>query len=62
MCESTAYILREGKEEIVLENVDFLENSEEQVRLVDLFGEDKIVKARVKTLSLVDHKIVLEPL
>jgi predicted RNA-binding protein len=62
MCESTAYILREGKEEIVLENVDFLENSEEQVRLVDLFGEEKIVKARVKTLSLVDHKIVLEPL
>ena len=62
MCESTAYILKEGKEEIVLENVDFLENSEEQVRLVDLFGEEKIVKARVKTLSLVDHKIVLEPL
>jgi predicted RNA-binding protein len=62
MCESTAYILKEGKEEIVLENVDFLENSEEQVKLVDLFGEEKIVRARVKTLSLVDHKIVLEPL
>ncbi len=62
MCESTAYVLKEGKEEIVLENVDFLENSEEQVKLVDLFGEEKIVRARVKTLSLVDHKIVLEPL
>jgi predicted RNA-binding protein len=62
MCESTAYILKEGKEEIVLENVDFLENSEEQVKLVDLFGEEKIVRARVKTLSLLDHKIVLEPL
>jgi predicted RNA-binding protein len=62
MCESTAYILKEGKEEIVLENVDFLENSEEQVKLVDLFGEEKIVRARLKTLSLVDHKIVLEPL
>ena len=62
MCESTAYILKEGKEEIVLENVDFLENGEKQVKLVDLFGEEKIVKARVKTLSLVDHKIILEPL
>ena len=62
MCESTAYLLRDGKEEIVLENVDFLENSEEQVKLVDLFGEEKIVRARVRTLSLVDHKIVLEPL
>jgi predicted RNA-binding protein len=62
MCESTAYILKEGKEEIVLENVDFLENNEEHVKLVDLFGEEKIVRARLKTLSLVDHKIVLEPL
>jgi len=62
MCESTAYILKEGKEEIVLENVDFLENGEKQVKLVDLFGEEKIVKARVKSLSLVDHKIILEPL
>ena len=62
MCESTAYLLKEGKEEKVLENVDFLENGEEQVKLVDLFGEEKIVKARVKTLSLVDHKIILEPL
>ena len=62
MCESTAYLLKEGKEEKVLENVDFLENGEEQIKLVDLFGEEKIVKARVKTLSLVDHKIILEPL
>jgi predicted RNA-binding protein len=62
MCESTAYILKEGQEKIVLENVDFLENGDEQVKLVDLFGEEKILRARVKTLSLVDHKIVLEPL
>lgn len=62
MCESTAYVLKNGKEEVVLENVDFLESGENQVKLVDLFGEEKIVKARVKTLSLVDHKIILEPL
>ena len=62
MCESTAYVLKDGKEEVILENVDFLENGEKQVKLVDLFGEEKIVKARIKTLSLVDHKIILEPL
>lgn len=62
MCESTAYVLKDGKEELVLENVDFLENSEDQVKLVNLFGEEKTIRAKVKTLSLVDHKIVLEPL
>jgi predicted RNA-binding protein len=60
MCESNAYILRDGKEVLVLENVDFLENDKDQVRMIDLFGEEKTIRARVRTLSLVDHKIILE--
>ena len=60
MCESSAYLLREGREELVFENVDFLENKEDQVRMIDIFGEEKIINGRVKILSLVDHKIILE--
>ena len=62
MCESTAYILRNDEEELLLENVDTLENMGSEVRMVNIFGEEKTIRARVKTLSLVDHKIVLEPL
>ena len=53
-------MLKNGKEEVVLENVDFLENQEGVVKMVNLFGEEKVVKGRVKSLSLVDHKIMLE--
>lgn len=60
MCESNVYILKEGNEELVLENVDFLENEKDQVRMINLFGEEKTIRARVRTLSLVDHKIILE--
>jgi predicted RNA-binding protein len=60
MCESTAYIVIDGKEEEIMENVDFLENQEGNVRMVNLFGEEKIVEGQVKSLSLVDHKIILE--
>lgn len=60
MCESSAYILKDGKEELVLESVDILEHEEGAVNLVNIFGEQKRVKARIKSLSLVDHKIVLE--
>jgi predicted RNA-binding protein len=60
MCESTAYVLKNGEEEIILENVDYLENQDGQVKLVNLFGEEKVVDGRVKSLSLVDHKIILE--
>jgi predicted RNA-binding protein len=61
MCESNAYIMKDGREELVLESVDVLENQEGQVKLVSMFGEEEKIKARVKTLSLVDHKIILEP-
>jgi predicted RNA-binding protein len=33
-----------------------------RVKLISMFGEEEIVEARVKILSLVDHKIILEPL
>lgn len=62
MCESNAYIIRDGKEELVLESVDLLESNEDQVKMVSLFGEQRTLRAKVKTLSLVDHKIILEPL
>jgi len=61
MCESTAYILKDGKEELVFEGVDLLENTEDGVKMVDVFGEEKIIRAKVKRFSLVDHKIILEP-
>ena len=61
MCESNVYILKDGVPELVLENVDSLEECGEELRLVDLFGEEVMVRARVKQLSLVDHRIILEP-
>ena len=60
MCESSAYIMKDGKEELILESVDVLENDEDAINLVNIFGEQKRVRARIKSLSLVDHKIILE--
>ena len=62
MCESNAYILKDGGEELVLESVDVLEEQEGHIKLISMFGEEQTIKARVKTLSLLDHKIILEPL
>jgi len=61
MCESNVYLSKDGSEELVLENVDFLENENGRIRMINLFGEEKTIRAKVKTLSLVDHKIILEP-
>ncbi len=61
MCESTAYILKDGAEVPIFEGVDRLEEVDGQIKMVNLFGEEHVIKATIKELSLVDHKIVLEP-
>jgi predicted RNA-binding protein len=61
MCEANAYLLKEGKEELILEAVDILEQAEEgKIRLANIFGEQKVLDAKLKRMSLVNHKIVLE--
>ena len=62
MCEAAAYLLKDGKEELLLESVDLLESDGTQIKMINIFGEQKEVKAKIKALLLVDHKIVLEPL
>ena len=60
MCQSSAYIEKQGKKELLMEDVDLFEADGDQIKLVNIFGEEIIVKAKVKNLSLVDHKIILE--
>ena len=62
MCEASAYILKNGQEEIFLESIDRIESSHDRIKLVSIFGEEKRVKAKVKAISLIDHKILLEPI
>jgi len=62
MCEAHAFLLRDGKEEKVLENVDLVELNGEEVRLENIFGEQKIVKARFKLYSNTERKILFEAL
>ena len=61
MCEANAFILRNGEEKLLLESVDLVEPEEEgQIRLVNIFGEQKIIKGKLKSMNLVNHKILFE--
>ena len=61
MCEAAVYMSTSGKEELILEAVDLLENRADHIKIINLFGQEKLIRARVKRFSLLDHKIVLEP-
>lgn len=59
MCEANAYIDKDGNEELILESVDIIEPLDDgSFRLVSIFGEQKIIKEKLKGMNLVDHKIV----
>jgi len=61
MCEANAYLMKEGGEELIMEAVDLIELEETGVyRLVSIFGDRKTIKAKIKSMALVEHKIVFE--
>jgi predicted RNA-binding protein len=60
MCEANAYIIRDGNEELYLENVDVMRPEEGRIFLKNLFGEQKVFEGQIKEISLLKHRIVLE--
>jgi len=60
MCEANAYLMNGEDASLVMEAVDVIEPGEDGLRLVNIFGEQKFLKATIHALSLVDHKIYLK--
>jgi len=61
MCEANAYWCSDDREELILESVDLVEPQEDGAfLLVNIFGNQKMVKGRLKLMNLVNHRIVFE--
>jgi predicted RNA-binding protein len=60
MCEANAYLYRNGREELLLEDVDIMRPENGKFYLCSITGEQKVVEGRIKEISLLNHKIVLE--
>ena len=60
MCEANVYLLgKDGKEKLLLESVDKVIPSGDDIILENIFSQRKTVKATIKEMALVDHRIVL---
>ncbi len=60
MCEANAFLLKEGIENKVMENVDQLDVEGDEIRLINIFGEQKSIKARIVSYNGSDSRILLE--
>ncbi|MEA1922793.1 MAG: CooT family nickel-binding protein [Pseudomonadota bacterium] len=60
MCELNAYIKRDDHEALVMEGVFIVKPEGEKVVLENLFGEQKVIEAKISQVSLMEHKITLK--
>ena len=60
MCEANAYLIEGQETRLIMEAVDTVEPEGDKIKLISIFGDQKIMKARIHSLSLVDNKIYLE--
>ena len=60
MCDATAYLVKDDGEEMLLESVDLVELDGDEATLINIFGERKIVRARLKLFDNSQGKLVFE--
>jgi predicted RNA-binding protein len=59
MCEANAYLIKDGSEKIIMESVDIVRPEDNGIYLLNIFGDQLKIKAHVKEMNLVDHRILL---
>lgn len=63
MCEANVYLLDEtGREVLILDSVDKIVPGKEEIVLENIYSERKTLRARIKLMKLVEHRIILENL
>jgi predicted RNA-binding protein len=61
MCEANVYIYNKGEEELLLSAVDEIVPEGDNVwKLTSIFGEQKVINAKIVSMHLVDHKILFD--
>lgn len=60
MCEANAYLKEGENETMFMESVDVIEPYENGLKLIDIFGMQKFIQAKIKEMTLLNHRIILE--
>ena len=60
MCEAHAYILKGKEEKKILESVDLVEFEDDEIRLVNIFGEQKTLRGRLARYDSRRGRLIFE--
>lgn len=60
MCDINAFILKNGKEVRIMENVETVKREGNEIRLLNIFGEREVLKGRMLFYNNSAKKMVFE--
>jgi predicted RNA-binding protein len=60
MCESNAYLVKNGEEQLIMESVNLVRPRGPKTLLRSIFGEEITVEGTLREMDLTGHRIVLE--
>lgn len=61
MCDINVYLYTRGSEKLVLENVDQVMSKGDEIRVSNIFGEEKVLSARLSYYNNSKKKMVFVP-
>jgi predicted RNA-binding protein len=59
MCETNVVVEKDGEQELFMKDVVSITPQGDTLLMIDLFGEQKQIKAQFKELRLLDHMVVI---
>jgi predicted RNA-binding protein len=59
MCEAAVFLDKEGGLEKIMDDVVEIKPEEGKLLLVDVFGDQKLLSAKISRVELMDHRIIL---
>ncbi|BBO85372.1 CooT family nickel-binding protein [Desulfosarcina ovata] len=62
MCDVNVFIMKNGAEEKIMENVDLIEEVADGMHLVNIFGEEQTLKAKMVQYNNSEKRMVFQPL
>jgi predicted RNA-binding protein len=60
VCDIKAYVIKDNKEELLLESVNLIRAEHGEVTVRNLFGEEKKVRGEIREVSLAKSRLVVE--
>ncbi len=62
MCQSSVFMIDKDGEKEIKRDVILVEPTDDGVKIQGFFESPEVIPARIKTIDLLKHRIILEPL